>query len=278
MRPPASSPPPTRTSTARSAGCSTTPPSSGARAATASSRSRPTRSKPRVIASLPVKEPAYMHSFGLTERWLVLAEFPFVVNPLALALSGRPYIENYRWKPERGTRFTLVDRASGEATSGFQSRRLLRLPPRQRLRGRRAGRRPVRLPAGHAELLCDFWPRVRAGRPTAAGTSAQCVRGLSKRVCENSREFWPAARLLYYMRRSCAWWGESSRAAGQNSLRYFRKLSSINRAHIVQMSRHSRHRRQFIGAGCDPHQESQQFGRDQRAIHSQHQIQLGCRR
>jgi beta,beta-carotene 9',10'-dioxygenase len=76
---------------------------------------------PRVIASLPVKEPAYMHSFGLTERWLVLAEFPLVVNPLALALSGRPYIENYRWKPELGTRFTLVDRASGEAIGGFRA-------------------------------------------------------------------------------------------------------------------------------------------------------------
>ena len=47
-----------------------------------------------------MREPAYMHSFGLTERWFVLAEFPFVVNPLRLALSGRPYIENYRWKPE----------------------------------------------------------------------------------------------------------------------------------------------------------------------------------
>lgn len=76
---------------------------------------------PRVIAALPVKEPAYMHSFGLTERWLVLVEFPLVVNPLALALSGRPYIENYRWKPELGTRFTLVDRTTGKATGGFRS-------------------------------------------------------------------------------------------------------------------------------------------------------------
>jgi len=81
----------------------------------------PSESTPRAIASLPVKAPAYMHSFGLTERWLVLAEFPFVVNPLALALSGRPYIENYRWKPERGTRFTLVDRATGHATTGFET-------------------------------------------------------------------------------------------------------------------------------------------------------------
>jgi beta,beta-carotene 9',10'-dioxygenase len=77
--------------------------------------------KPRIIGSLPVKEPAYMHSFGLTERYLVLAEFSYVVNPLALALSGRPFIENYRWKPELGTRFTLVDRTTGEATTGFQT-------------------------------------------------------------------------------------------------------------------------------------------------------------
>jgi carotenoid cleavage dioxygenase-like enzyme len=76
---------------------------------------------PKILASVPVREPAYMHSFGLTERWFVLAEFPFVVNPLAVALSGRPYIENYRWKPERGTRFTLVDRVTGETTGGFET-------------------------------------------------------------------------------------------------------------------------------------------------------------
>ncbi len=74
---------------------------------------------PEVLASLPTRRPAYMHSFGLTERWFVLAEFPFVVNPAALALSGRPYIENYRWRPELGTRFTLLDRSGGEALGPF---------------------------------------------------------------------------------------------------------------------------------------------------------------
>ena len=41
-----------------------------------------------------------MHSFAITERYLVLAEFPFVVVPVAIPLSGRPVIENYRWRPE----------------------------------------------------------------------------------------------------------------------------------------------------------------------------------
>ena len=82
---------------------------------------RPGSSKPELIASRSVREPAYMHSFGLTERWLVLAEFPYLVNPLTLALSGRPYIENYRWKPERGTRFHLFDRATGESAGPFEA-------------------------------------------------------------------------------------------------------------------------------------------------------------
>jgi beta,beta-carotene 9',10'-dioxygenase len=82
---------------------------------------RPDRTKPEVLASKPVREPAYMHSFGLTERWLVLAEFPYVVNPLSLAFSGRPYIENYRWKPERGTRFHLFDRSTGDSVGPFEA-------------------------------------------------------------------------------------------------------------------------------------------------------------
>ena len=82
---------------------------------------RPGSSKPEVIATKPVREPAYMHSFGLTERWLVLAEFPFVVNPPRLAFSGRPYIENYRWKPELGTRFHLFDRTTGTSAGPFET-------------------------------------------------------------------------------------------------------------------------------------------------------------
>lgn len=84
-------------------------------------RLAPDASDADVVARLRTGEPAYMHSFGLTERWLVLAEFPYVVNPRRLAFSGRPYIENFRWKPELGTRFTLLDRATGAATGPFEA-------------------------------------------------------------------------------------------------------------------------------------------------------------
>src|SRR5581483_3420462 len=76
---------------------------------------------PELIASRPVREPAYMHSFGQTPGWLVLAEFPFVVNPLSLAFSGRPYIENYRWKPKLGTRIHLISRTVSGKVLSFET-------------------------------------------------------------------------------------------------------------------------------------------------------------
>ncbi|HZD64929.1 MAG TPA: carotenoid oxygenase family protein, partial [Acidimicrobiales bacterium] len=81
----------------------------------------PRAGEPAVVASLPVSQPAYVHSFGLTERFMVLAEFPFVVKPLSLALARRPYIENYRWMPDLGTRFSLVDRGEGTVITGFET-------------------------------------------------------------------------------------------------------------------------------------------------------------
>jgi beta,beta-carotene 9',10'-dioxygenase len=70
----------------------------------------------RVVAKVPVREPAYMHSFAMTERYVVLAEYPLTVNPLKLALGGRSFIESYRWQPERGTRFIVIDRHNGGVT------------------------------------------------------------------------------------------------------------------------------------------------------------------
>jgi carotenoid cleavage dioxygenase-like enzyme len=57
-----------------------------------------------------------MHSFGMTERYAVLVEFPLQVNPLKLATGTTSFIESYRWRPERGTRFLVIDRHDGGVT------------------------------------------------------------------------------------------------------------------------------------------------------------------
>lgn len=79
------------------------------------------RGTQRILAELPACEPAYMHSFGMTERYFVLTSCPFVVNPFQLGLSGKPFIENFRWKPEEGVKFFVIDRATGELHRTFET-------------------------------------------------------------------------------------------------------------------------------------------------------------
>jgi beta,beta-carotene 9',10'-dioxygenase len=67
----------------------------------------------RLLGRIPVEEPGYIHSFGITERYVILVEFPLVVSPLELLFSGKPFIENFRWKPERGARFYVLSREDG---------------------------------------------------------------------------------------------------------------------------------------------------------------------
>jgi carotenoid cleavage dioxygenase-like enzyme len=79
------------------------------------------KGKRRVIAKLQVSRPAYMHSFAITERHMVLVEFPLVVFPAAIPLSGRPFIENYRWHPERGTRLRVIDLETGRERGSYST-------------------------------------------------------------------------------------------------------------------------------------------------------------
>lgn len=74
-------------------------------------------SRRELIAKIPVERPAYMHSFALTEHYVVLAEFPFVVNPLDLLQRKKPFIFNYKWEPQKGTAFYIIERASGKVTA-----------------------------------------------------------------------------------------------------------------------------------------------------------------
>lgn len=68
----------------------------------------------KLIGSVPVDEPAYMHSFALTEHYAVLTENPFTANPLHFLHPEKSFIDAYEWHSERGTRFVVLDRSTGE--------------------------------------------------------------------------------------------------------------------------------------------------------------------
>lgn len=75
----------------------------------------------KLVATIPVQNPAYMHSFGMSSHYLILTEFPLVVNPLHLLLGRKPFIQNYRWEPQRGTIFHIVDKDSGHIVKTARS-------------------------------------------------------------------------------------------------------------------------------------------------------------
>jgi beta,beta-carotene 9',10'-dioxygenase len=78
-------------------------------------------SQRRVIAELPVKEPSYMHAFGMSGQHLILAEYPLRVNPLKMVLGGKPFIENYTWRPQEPAIFQVIDRSTGRLRGSYET-------------------------------------------------------------------------------------------------------------------------------------------------------------
>jgi carotenoid cleavage dioxygenase-like enzyme len=80
------------------------------------------KSKSReVLAKIPVKEPAYMHSFSVTENYCLLTEYPFVVKPFDLWIKNVPFIHNFFWDPSRGTQFLVIDRKEGKLIGNLRT-------------------------------------------------------------------------------------------------------------------------------------------------------------
>jgi beta-carotene 15,15'-monooxygenase len=73
----------------------------------------------RHIGSVETDAPAYMHSFALTQRYVVLTEFPLRVDPLGFLKPGRqgPFIERFEWQPDRGTRVVVLERSTGDVVA-----------------------------------------------------------------------------------------------------------------------------------------------------------------
>ncbi|MEF8866620.1 MAG: carotenoid oxygenase family protein, partial [Salinibacter sp.] len=75
----------------------------------------------REVATLDVGRPSYMHSFGMSENYVILSEWPLVVDPTDLLLRGQPFIENFEWHPERGTRFRVLRKADGKEVATLEA-------------------------------------------------------------------------------------------------------------------------------------------------------------
>lgn len=81
--------------------------------------------KRRLLGQMPVQQPGYIHSFAMTPRYVVLAEnalrLPDLRALMDLAFVNKPFIENFRWLPETGSRFIVFDKDSGKVVRTLET-------------------------------------------------------------------------------------------------------------------------------------------------------------
>ncbi len=77
-------------------------------------RIRPGTRCREVIAEIPTAAPSYMHSFAMTEHYLVLTAIPKVLYPFDVVLKGQPLIDLYRWDGREDTVYYVIDKKTGE--------------------------------------------------------------------------------------------------------------------------------------------------------------------
>ena len=84
----------------------------------------PVTARRRLIGSVETDRPGYMHSFAITEHFIILLEFPLIIQPMEL-MKGKGFTDSLIWKSEQGLRFLIVSKADGklhrivESQAGF---------------------------------------------------------------------------------------------------------------------------------------------------------------
>ncbi len=75
----------------------------------------------KLIISIPAEYPSYMHSFAVTKNYIVLAQWPYKINPLRLLLSAKPFIENFSWTPKDGTIFIVISKKTSQLVGRYKA-------------------------------------------------------------------------------------------------------------------------------------------------------------
>lgn len=65
------------------------------------------------LASIPVTHPSYIHSFSITDHYIVFIDYPLRLDFEAL-INGAGFIQSFKWDDEGKTRFYVIDRAAPE--------------------------------------------------------------------------------------------------------------------------------------------------------------------
>lgn len=73
------------------------------------------------ICSLKTKYPSYIHSFAVTENFIILFEYPFLIDIHKFLFSHKSFINNFEWKETENTRITIFEKESGKLVKTTQT-------------------------------------------------------------------------------------------------------------------------------------------------------------
>ena len=80
------------------------------------------RGRRRELAFIPQASPGYLHSFGLTKRYVVVVTQPWNFNFQKFLSPDRgPIITNYEWHPDLPSTIILIDRKRGGVVRTFET-------------------------------------------------------------------------------------------------------------------------------------------------------------
>ncbi|MEM9952601.1 MAG: carotenoid oxygenase family protein [Chloroflexota bacterium] len=77
-----------------------------------------------LLGRIPVRAPSYMHSFSMTENYIVLTEYPLRISLLGtfqFLWTDTPYLDNFSWRPQDGTNIVIIDRKTGNIVKQVQA-------------------------------------------------------------------------------------------------------------------------------------------------------------
>ncbi|MFN9710551.1 MAG: carotenoid oxygenase family protein, partial [Bacteroidota bacterium] len=71
--------------------------------------------------TIPVAKPAYLHGFGMSKKYFIIAAGPLTVVPIQLLFWRKPYIEHHHWRPEEGATIHVIEKSTGKLKAKFKT-------------------------------------------------------------------------------------------------------------------------------------------------------------
>ena len=75
----------------------------------------------QLIGAYPTPEPSYIHSFSITEHFIVLVEYPFRVAPIELLDGKKAFIQHFTWRPQEPALFMVMSKQDGRIVGRYES-------------------------------------------------------------------------------------------------------------------------------------------------------------